>query len=80
MDSGGNDIESERDRRCRFLEKVVVNPLADFGLLERVEDVEYIESYKYSKLKAIRLTCFSQRLLPYLKSRRGGEHSTFLDY
>ena len=70
MDFGGNDIESERDRWCWFLIKVVVNPLADFGLLERVEDVEYIETYKFLKLKAIRLTGFSQRLLPYLKSRR----------
>lgn len=72
MDFGGSDIESERDRLCWFLQSVIVNPLADFGLVERVEGVEYIESYEFLKLKAIRLTSFSQRLLTYLKSRLGG--------
>lgn len=69
MDFGGSDIESERDRRHLFLEKVVVKPLADFGLLERVETIEHIESYEISALKAIRLTSLSQRLLAYLNFR-----------
>jgi len=70
MDLGGNDTESERERRCRFLEKVVINPLTDFGILERVEDVEYIGSYQFTKLKAVRLTSFGQGLLTYLDSLR----------
>jgi len=70
MDFGGNDIENERDRRRWFLEKVVVNPLADFGFLERVEDVKFIESYEFTKLKAVRLTSLGQGLLPYLNFRR----------
>jgi len=68
MDLGGNDIESEQERWCRFLENVVVDPFADFGFLGRVEDVGYIGSYEFTELKAIRLTRFGQGLLPYLDS------------
>jgi hypothetical protein len=70
MDFGGSDIDSERDRWRRFVEKVVVNPLADFGLLERVEGIEYIGSYEFSVLKAIRLTNLSPRLLHQLSCLR----------
>jgi hypothetical protein len=70
MDLGENDIESEQEQWRWFLKKVVVDPLADFGFLERVEDVEYIGSYEFTKLKALRLTRFGQGLLPYLDSRR----------
>jgi hypothetical protein len=69
MDLGENDIETEEEQWRRFLKKVVVNPLADFGFLERVEDVEYIGSYEFTELKALRLTRFGQGLLPYLDSR-----------
>jgi hypothetical protein len=70
MDLGGHDIDSGQEQWRRFLEIVVVDPLADFGFLERVEDVEFIGSYEFTELKALRLTRFGQGLLPYLGSRR----------
>ncbi len=68
-----DDPQFAQRRREWLLERVFVEPFVWFGILERVEAVSTVDSYRFANLKAVRLTDFGQRLLPWLdfRHRRG---------